>query len=72
MGAVEYVPEAEVAEQIDGTLEAVGSPQEYGTIPARRAAVVKNAAYDQVRSYAERGTPLDLENCSDSEPLDCA
>jgi len=42
--AVEYVPVAEVDEQTDGTLDAVGSPQEYGTTPARRAAAVKNAA----------------------------
>lgn len=50
VGAVEYVPEAEVDEQTAGTLEALGSPQEYGTTPARRAAAVKNAAYDHVRS----------------------
>jgi hypothetical protein len=41
---------AEVEEQTEGTLDAVGSPQEYGTTPARRAAAVRNAAYDQVRS----------------------
>lgn len=39
---------ADVAEQNEGRLEAVGSPQEKGTIPARRAAAVKKAAYDQV------------------------
>ena len=55
VGAVEQVPIAEVAEQNDGTLDAVGSPQEYGTTPARRAAAVKKAAYDQVRSYADSG-----------------
>ena len=64
------MPIAEVAEQKEGTLEAVGSPQEYGTTPARRAAAVKKAAYDQVRSYADRGWPLDLENCSESDPFD--
>ena len=42
--AVEYVPIADVDEQTAGTLEAVGSPQEYGTTPARRAAAVKKAA----------------------------
>lgn len=42
--AVLKVPIAEVEEQTDGTLEAVGSPQEYGTTPARRAAHVKKAA----------------------------
>jgi len=72
VGAVEYVPIAEVPEHTDGTLEAVGSPQEAGTTPALRAAAVKNAAYDQVRSYADRGDPLDLEYCSESDPFVCA
>ena len=44
------MPIAEVDEQTEGTLDAVGSPQEYGTTPARRAAAVKKAAYDHVRS----------------------
>jgi hypothetical protein len=44
VGAVEYVPRAEVDEQTEGTLEALDSPQEYGTTPARRAAAVKNDA----------------------------
>lgn len=35
---------AEVAEQVPGTLEADGSPHEYGTTPARRAAAVRKAA----------------------------
>jgi len=70
--AVENVPIADVEEHVAGRLEALGSPQEYGTTPARRAAAVKKAAYDQVRSYAERGVPLDRENCSDNDPLLCA
>jgi len=48
LGAAEYVPAAELPEQTDGTVDAVDSPHENGTIPARRAAAVKNAAYDQV------------------------
>lgn len=55
-----------------GTLDAVVSPHGYGTIAARRSAAVRNAAYDHVKSYAESGTPFDLENCSESEPLVCA
>jgi len=43
---------------------------QYGTTPARRAAAVKNAAYDQVKSYAESGTPFERENCSERDPLD--
>jgi hypothetical protein len=42
--AVLYVPKAEVAEHTDGTLDVVGSPQEYGTTPALRAAAERNAA----------------------------
>ena len=42
--AVENVPMADVEEQVAGTLEAVVSPQEYGTTFALRAAAVKKAA----------------------------
>jgi hypothetical protein len=44
VAAVAYVPMADVDEHTDGTLEALGSPQEYGTTPARRAAAVRKAA----------------------------
>lgn len=65
---MEYVPIAEVAIQFVGTIVADGFTHESGTAPVRRAAAVKNAAYDQVRSYAESGVPFERENCSASEP----
>jgi len=48
--AVVYDPWAAVLEQTAGTELADGSPQLYGTMPARRAAAVRKAAYDHVRS----------------------
>jgi hypothetical protein len=48
--AVLKVPIAEVELHTAGILEAVGSPQEYGTIFARLAAQVRKAAYDHVKS----------------------
>jgi hypothetical protein len=48
--AVVYVPDAEDDAQVLGRLLASGSPQDAGTTPARAAAAVKKAAYDQVRS----------------------
>lgn len=70
--AVEYVPAREVAEHTPGTDVAVDSPlaQLGGTTPARRAAAVRNAAYDQVRSRAESGAPEDRSNCSAIDPFD--
>lgn len=44
VGAVEYVPNAEVAEHCDGTLVAVETIHGYGTTAALRAAIVRNAA----------------------------
>ncbi len=35
-----------------------------GTMPARRSAADRNAAYDQVRSAAESGLPLLRSYCS--------
>lgn len=59
-----------MAEQTDGTLLADVSPQEAGTVAFRRAAAVRRAAYDQVRSSAERGVPSERENCSARAPDD--
>jgi hypothetical protein len=67
--AEEYDPTTEVAEQVPGTDVAEDWIQPAGITPARRAAAVKKAAYDQVRSWAERGWPLLLENCSEREPF---
>lgn len=72
--AVEYVPTWDVAAQTAGTevaLEAVPA-QPAGTTPARLAAAVRNEAYDQVRSRAERGVPLLRSYCSARDPLDAA
>lgn len=46
------------------------APQEAGITAARALYAVRNAAYDQVRSTAERGAPLLRENCSASAPLE--
>lgn len=65
-----YGPVAEVATQTAGTLLAFGSPHDAGTTLLRAATMVKNDAYDHVRSAAERGVPSDFENCSDRAPLE--
>ena len=68
VGAVEYVPNAVVATQAPGTTVADGTIHGYGTTEFLLAAIVKKAAYDQVRSAAESGEPLERENCSASDP----
>jgi hypothetical protein len=61
----------DVAEQVLGTDVAaeLDPAQLYGITAARRAAAVRKAAYDQVRSRAERGLPSSLENSSPIDPL---
>lgn len=68
--AVEYVPDTENVEQEEGTELAPGSPQLAGTTPPRRAATVRRAAYDQVRSAAESGAPVEREYCSARLPAE--
>ena len=67
-----YVPEADELLHADGTVSPLDDPHDAGTVPARRAAAVSKAAYDQVRSYADNGVPLEREYCSEREPLDWA
>lgn len=43
-------------------------PHEVGKKDEWRREAVTNAAYDQVRSTAERGTPVLRSNCSAREP----
>lgn len=62
------MPRALVATQLPGTTLAFSPPQEAGTMESRRAMVVRNAAYDQVRSEAESGVPSLREYCSASAP----
>jgi hypothetical protein len=51
----------------DGPLTAE-APQEAGTACARALNAVRKAAYDQVKSLAEVGFPLERRYCSASEP----
>jgi hypothetical protein len=60
---------AEVALHVAGTLLAEVSPHAAGTMEFRRLFADIRAAYDQVKSRAERGEPSDLENCSFMDPL---
>jgi hypothetical protein len=60
---------ADVALHVAGTLLAEVSPQAAGRMEFRRLFAEIRAAYDQVRSRAERDEPSDLENCSDMDPL---
>lgn len=64
-----YTPVVEVPEQVAGGTTAFLLPQLAGYWPARRWDIVTNAAYDQVRSFAESGTPVSRLNCSAREPL---
>lgn len=56
------------AEQVAGGAAAFREPQLVGYFPDRRWDMVTKAAYDQVRSTAERGTPVSRLNCSASAP----
>jgi hypothetical protein len=56
--------------QVPGTLFAPDAPQDGGTIPARLLAQDRNAAYDQVRSAADSGAPVDRGYCSERAPVD--
>ena len=56
-------------EQDEGTELAEAAPQGAGTTPLRRMLAVRRAAYDQVRSRADKEVPEDLSNCSAREPL---
>ncbi len=64
------MPDTVDVEQVEGTELAPDSPQLAGTTPARRAATVRRAAYDQVRSTAESGAPVEREYCSARLPAE--
>src|SRR6478609_3770357 len=61
--ADEYEPATVLVPHWLGTA-ATPPAQEGGITPARRSAAERNAAYDQVKSVAERGWPSFLSNCS--------
>lgn len=61
---------AEFPQVPEGTVLPLIEPQEAGTIPARRSLALRNAAYDHVRSAAERGDPLERSYCSARAPLE--
>lgn len=63
-----YDPGVEVPEHVAGAGAMRRVFHEGGNCPARRSAMDMNAAYDQVRSTAERGAPVFLSNCSAREP----
>lgn len=46
------------------------APHDAGIAAARALKAVTNAAYDQVRSTADSGLPLDLEYCSARAPFE--
>lgn len=64
------MPDTEDVEQVEGTELAPDSPQLAGTMPARRAATVRRAAYDQVKSAAESAAPVEREYCSERLPAE--
>lgn len=61
-------PFAELPEHELGTW-AEFAPQVDGTTALRALRAVKKAAYDHVRSDADKGLPLDLEYCSAKAPF---
>lgn len=64
-----YTPVVEVPAQTLGGAATSRVFQEAGYWPLRRCAIVTKEAKDQVRSMAERGTPVSRLNCSDREPF---
>lgn len=60
----------EDGEQVFAAGAAELNPHDGGYWPARRSAIVTKLANDHVKSYVERGIPVVLLNCSESDPFE--